>query len=215
MPKQLEVDSLYGLKFVSDPQISADGKLAAFVVSSVKDDKKGYEGRIYLSRNGRAAEVFSGGEKDASPRFSPDGSRLAFTRGVGEDKPQLFVMSLNGGEAQKLTKLKSGVSNPRFSRDGKKVAFLSRGDWEDTATKDGLPRVVTTLRYKLNGLGGAGIMAEEPAQLWVYDLESESCEQVSHHAVSVESFDWVDEDHLVFVAALSLEGSASWATRRS
>jgi dipeptidyl aminopeptidase/acylaminoacyl peptidase len=210
MPKKLEVDSLYGLKFVSDPQISADGKLAAFVVSSVKDDKKGYEGRIYLSRNARAAQVFSSGPKDSSPRFSPDGSQLVFTRGVGEDKPQLFVMSLNGGEAQQLTKLKSGVSNPRFSRDGKKVAFLSRGDWEDTATKDGLPRVVTSLRYKVNGLGGAGIMPQEPAQLWVYDLETESCEPVSHHAVSVESFDWVNEDHLVFVAAQSLEDSASW-----
>jgi dipeptidyl aminopeptidase/acylaminoacyl peptidase len=210
MPKKLEVESLYGLNFVSDPQISIDGKLVAFVVSSTQEDKKGYESRIYLSRNGREAQAFSSGKKDSSPRFSPDASQLAFTRGMGEDKPQLYVMPLNGGEARALTKLKSGVANPRYSKDGSKIAFLSRGDWEDVATKDGLPRVVTTLRYKSNGLKGAGILPDEALQLWVYDLETEETTRVTHHPVSVEAFDWVDEDHLVFLAPVSLEGSSSW-----
>ncbi len=212
MRKKHSVESLLGLNFASDPQISDDGKLVAFVVTRAKDDQQGYESRIHLSRNGAPSDAFSHGPKDANPRFSPDGSQLAFTRGAGEDKPQLCLMPLGGGEARTLTKLKSGVSQIRFSRDGTKMAFLSRGDWEDEDGKAGLPRVVTTLRYKQNGLPGPGVVPGEPLNLWVYDLEREEVAQVTHHPTDVEGYDWIDGGHLVFTAAVSLEESSSWSS---
>jgi Tol biopolymer transport system component len=43
---------------------------------------------------------------------------------VAEGKPQLFLLSLNGGEAIQLTRFKYGAGNPKFSPDGKQIIFL-------------------------------------------------------------------------------------------
>ena len=210
----LKTSSLYDLNFASEVQISSDSTLVAFVVTKAAGDRKGYESAIHLSRDGAAATQFTAGTgKDAAPRFSHDGTLLAFTRSTWDSRAQLMLMPLAGGEALALTNLKSGVSSPKFSKDNQKIAFLSRGDWEDSSRLDGLPRIVTSLRYKKNELSGAGIMPDEPSQLWVYDLETAKASVVTRHPADIEGFDWVDEQQLVFTAAVSLEGSATWATQ--
>jgi dipeptidyl aminopeptidase/acylaminoacyl peptidase len=79
------------------------------------------------------AEVSSG-----QPAFSPDGTRLAFIRKPGgpkppsgskkgpryPDKPQLYVMPVDGGEPERLTDLPLGVADPRWFPDGGRIAFL-------------------------------------------------------------------------------------------
>ena len=211
MPKPSD---LHDLNFASDVQISGDGHLVAFVVSKASSDRKAYESAIHLSRDGAPATQFTGGKgKDASPRFSHDATLLAFTRSTWDCKAQLMLMPIAGGEALAITGLKSGVSNPRWSPDNQKIAFLSRGDWEDSSQADGQPRIVTSLRYKKNELSGAGIMPDEPLQLWVYDLETAKASAATKHPADIESFDWVDDERLVFTAAVSLEASASWATQ--
>ncbi len=210
----LKPSDLHDLNFASDVQISGDGRLVAFVVSKASNNRKGYESAIHLSRDGAAATQFTAGTgKDAAPRFSRDGTLLAFTRSTWDQKAQLMLMPLAGGEALALTSLKSGVSSPKFSPDNQKIAFLSRGDWEDPSRADGLPRIVTSLRYKKNELSGAGIMPDESLQLYVYDLETAKASPVTKHEVDIEGFDWVDGERLVFTAAVSLELSATWATQ--
>jgi dipeptidyl aminopeptidase/acylaminoacyl peptidase len=208
---KLEVASLYDLRYASDVQVSADGRLVAFVVTKALEDRRGYASAIHLSRDLEPAQAFTAGTgMDANPRFSPDGESLVFTRATKDAKPQLMRMNTGGGEAVALTTLKSGVSQPRFSRDGSVVAFLSRGDWE--ADTSGAPRVVTTLRNKENGLGGPGLIPETPLQLWTHDLKTGETKQVTNHPVSLEGFDWVDADRLVFLAAVSMDASTSWGS---
>ena len=44
----------------------------------------------------------------------------------GEEESQIYILNLKlGGEAQKLTKLSSGASNPKWSPDGLKIMFTS------------------------------------------------------------------------------------------
>ncbi len=216
--KKLEPESLFDLNFASHPVISDDGRLVACVVSSVNEDHKGYSSSIYVSRDGGPASAFTSGKsRDSHPVFSRDGSQIAFTSSRDQDKAQLFVVPTNGGEARQLTHLKSGVSSPKFSRDGKKIAFLSRGDWEDEVTKDGLPKIVNNLRYKLNGLPGAGILPDEPLNLWVLELTTnknkKEPERVSKHETSIETFDWLpDGSSLVFTAATNDDQGAQWGS---
>ena len=179
MPKPSD---LHDLNFASDVQISSDGHLVAFVVSKASGDRKTYKSAIHLSRDGAADSQFTSGKgKDANPRFSHDGTLLAFTRSTWDSKAQLMLMPLAGGEALALTTLKSGVSGPRWSSDNQKIAFLSRGDWEDSSRADGLPRIITSLQYKKNELSGAGIMPSEPLQLWVYDLKTAKLSAATKH----------------------------------
>jgi dipeptidyl aminopeptidase/acylaminoacyl peptidase len=202
---------LKDLKFPSDPVVSPDGRLVACVVSQVADDQKSYTSGIYLSRDDAEVQrLTSGKHKDAAPRFSPDGTQMVFTR-VVDSKPQLFVLPLSGGEPRQLTTLKSGVSNPQWSSDGTRVAFLSRGDWEDTALADGQPRVVENLRYKSNGIGGVGFLPLEPLALHVLDLETEKASCVSQHPTDIESFAWLPDGWgLVFTAARDWEAGSRW-----
>lgn len=58
-------------------------------------------------------------EGGTKPAWSPDGKQLAFTRYV-EEKSQIFILSMEGGEPVQLTTFKYGANNPKWSPDGKK-----------------------------------------------------------------------------------------------
>lgn len=203
--------NLNELKFASEPIVSNDGNLVACVVAEVAQDQKSYTSGIYLSRDDQEVRrLTSGKHKDAAPRFSPDGSQMVFTR-VVDGKPQLFVLPLSGGEPRQLTNYKAGVSSPAWSNDGSRVAFLSRGDWVDEALQDGQPRVVEDLRYKSNGIGGAGLLPSEPLALYVLELEQEKSQIISNHPTDIESYAWLPDGWgLVFTAARDKAQAARW-----
>jgi dipeptidyl aminopeptidase/acylaminoacyl peptidase len=204
-------EQLYKLKFASDVAVSGNGKYVACVVSEVAEDKKSYTSGIYVSINDAEVMRFTSGKhKDSSPRFSPDGTQMIFTR-VVDSKPQLFIVLMTGGEPRQVTNLKSGVSSPKFSGDGTRVAFLSRGDWTDEALKDGQPKVIEQVQYKLNGIGGTGFVPTEPLALHVLNLETEKTEVVSSHPTNIDSFDWLPDGWgLVFVATRNTESASKW-----
>jgi Tol biopolymer transport system component len=75
------------------------------------------------------------GERDSSPRWSPDGKYLVFTRATEKDgKPepaQLCMLSMAGGDAFSFTSLPKGAGDPRWSPDGKLIVFSSSSNPED------------------------------------------------------------------------------------
>jgi len=63
------------------------------------------------------------GPSDAQPRWSPDGSQLAFVSKRDGDRRQLYVIPVAGGEATRLTELKEDVGEPTWAPDGTRIAF--------------------------------------------------------------------------------------------
>ena len=174
-PAGITADDLYALAMVSDVQVSPDGSRAAYVVTRLDREQNDYRSAIWVApTSGQAAspaarQFTAGLKKDTSPRWSPDGSLLAFVSNRAGDeeegnKPQIFVVPADGGEARQLTTQKNGAGSPVWSPDGAFLLFNSAtgGDEPDDeaetnkATKTDKPaktRVITRADYRYDGTG--------------------------------------------------------------
>jgi dipeptidyl aminopeptidase/acylaminoacyl peptidase len=151
------------IRFVSDAQVSPDGRAVAFVVTTLSEERDEYLSQIWLvdTAGGEPRRFTAGPRRDTAPRWSPDGARLAFVseREDRKKKGQLYVMPATGGEPVRLTDLRHGVSAPEWSPDGTRLAFVARvGGWvepesEEEKRKSRPPRVITALKYRFNGEG--------------------------------------------------------------
>jgi dipeptidyl aminopeptidase/acylaminoacyl peptidase len=182
-------EDFYLISQVSDPNLSPDGKLVAYVQSCPdrEDDETRHAIYIAPADGSVPARRFTEGKKDYSPRWSPDGRQLAFISERGE-KNQLFVAPIGGGEARQVTKAKWGISSPAWSPDGKRIAYAARtGKWIDPKERKGAeknaPRVLRGLRYKLDGVG---FFDERRLHLFVCDVATGEARQIT-------AGDWDDE----------------------
>ena len=155
-------EDLYDLTWASEPRVSPDGKTVAYVVASIDREENAYRGAIWLAAvdgSSPPRQLTAGKKSDATPRWSPDGTQLAFTSNRDGDKKQLYVLPLEGGEPTCLTELKEDVAQPVWSPDGTRLAFTSRVPdpaYEEEDEKKRLPRRFTRHRYKLDSVGWTG-----------------------------------------------------------
>ena len=117
------------LKGIGAVRVSPDGKKVAYTVSStvMAPDKSEFVSQIWLANtDGPPGVQLTYAEKSSdNPRWSPDGSMIAFTSSRS-GKNNLYLLRLIGGEAEQLTDVKSSVGNFAWSPDGKQIAFLLR-----------------------------------------------------------------------------------------
>ena len=131
-PKEkIQVTDLLKIKTAGKPLVSPKGNQFIYTVTSIVDDpdKKNdfvYQTHLYLGNlsTGESRALTSGKYSIASPVWSPDGSKIAFTRDMGA-KSQVYVLDLAGGEPQAITNVPFAASNPIWSADGKGIYFQS------------------------------------------------------------------------------------------
>src|SRR6184192_2683470 len=128
---------LFAFRWVASPQISPDGRQADYVLVTVNAKHDGYETSVWLVATDGASPPrrLTAGPKDGGPRWSPDGTTLAFLRSK-DGRQQLHLLPLAGGEARQLTDLAKGASPAAWSPDGKTIAFTSTTTPEDLAKKE-------------------------------------------------------------------------------
>ena len=125
--KPFTIADHYRVIGVSDPQLSPDGSRMAYVATHTDLAKanKWSEIRIMNADGSGDRELTQGRHLDTAPRWSPDGTSLAFASDRSGDETQLFLLPLGGGEPRQLTTFPMGVDDTVWSPDGRFIALAS------------------------------------------------------------------------------------------
>jgi len=128
----LTFDEFIALKTVSDPQLSPDGKWVAYTVASASLQANRNISRVWLAElaTGETRELTRGPGSDRAPRWSPDGTTLAFISSR-EGGPQVWLLYLAGGEARQVTSLPDGVNELYWLPDGSAFVVVSDIKWPE------------------------------------------------------------------------------------
>lgn len=205
--RKMQSADLLSMKWVSGPEISPDGRSLLFTVRSIVEEggEKKYKTHIYLARDGQVTQFTHGPKNDTSPRWSPKGDRVVFLSERGKDRTQFYLISMEGGEAIQISYRKEGVGEPVWSPDGSKIAFSAieidpKADGKDKDSKEKSDvRVITKMRYKLNG---RGFLPERPSQIHVLDAETGEIKQITSGPYDCREPAWSpDGKHIAFVSA--------------
>jgi dipeptidyl aminopeptidase/acylaminoacyl peptidase len=123
------LDDLQRLVKLSDPQLSPDGRSVAMVVVTPdwKTDKHDTRIDVVDVASGAKRTLTHDREGVSSPRWSPDGTRLAFLAKDDKTKQsQVYVMPMAGGDAQRVTEAKEGIDEFTWSPDGSRIAYITQ-----------------------------------------------------------------------------------------
>ncbi len=153
------------LKQVGGAEMSPDGKNILYSVTSTDWTANNYDSELWLSRNGEIPFRLTNttGGSSSNGVFTPNSQWISFTADRG-NKTQIYLISINGGEAFPITKDDDGVGNYRWSKDGTKIAYTKP---ETDSKKD---------KGKKERYGGFGVEGEEfkVNHLWVLNFSIDS-----------------------------------------
>jgi len=185
--RRLTSDDLYRMVFVSDPQLSPDGKQIAYVKTVIEEKTKEYRSTIWIvpaDGSGKPRPFTSGPKRDTSPRWSPDGTKLAFVSDRTDEK-QIWIMETLGGEALQLTTMRRGASGPSWSPDSKRICFTAPVNPEDppdelqkpldekakeAEKKKKLEEPTVVTRLKMKSDAAMGLIGKSRNHLFVQDV---------------------------------------------
>ena len=116
----------FQLQLATDPQISPDGKKIVYVrrfADPMTDHR--YSNLWIINADGSDHRaITTGNRSDASPRWSPDGTRIAYLSDA-DGKQQIYVRWMDSGQIARITNLEQGPDAIAWSPDGKMLSFSS------------------------------------------------------------------------------------------
>jgi dipeptidyl aminopeptidase/acylaminoacyl peptidase len=219
--RPIEIDDLLRIRFPHDAAVAPDGSRVIMAVARFDYDANEFRGNLWMIPTAGGAPVpFTGDEaRDAKPVWSPDGRWIAFLssrsgKRLRQKTPvmQLWAMPADGGEARQLTFFKAGVSQPAWSPDSQRLAFVSRGTLDaleaDPQAADEAPivREITRPKYKFDAMG----FLEGYAHVWTVAADGGEPTRLTDGDYDHESPVWLPGGEVVVVANRTADADFSF-----
>jgi dipeptidyl aminopeptidase/acylaminoacyl peptidase len=208
---------VFSLEWASDPRVSPDGSEVAYVRRSfdVKTDAR--RGTIWLvGRDGSNHRPLAGGAgSQSSPRWSPDGGRLAFVA-ADADGAQIHMRWFAEGVTARVTNLLEAPSGLAWSPDGRQLAFAMRVPAKHEALKVSLPeapkdakwaeplKAIDRMVYRADG---EGYLPDAYSQVFVVPADGGSPRQLTDGGFDHEGIAWSADGREILVSANRHENS--------
>lgn len=173
--EKLTSKSFYQFKCISDPRLSEDGSLLAFIVKCVNPEKNGYNSDLYLYEDGNCRPLTHDG-KVGGYAWTPEGDILFLSGAAGN---AIFRLSVKDGtyaqEAELPVPAKQIMSleNGKYAVLGKHDNGVSKSQEPDSGT------VTTLTEVPFWGEFGAGYTSGVRSRLYLYDSGTNRCEPIT------------------------------------
>ncbi|TAJ12185.1 MAG: S9 family peptidase, partial [Planctomycetota bacterium] len=164
------------------PTLAPDGSFAICAVTryDMASDKGLADLWLWRTDGSASRRLTTHVASEGAPSISPDGTRVLFVAERDGDKaPQLYVLPLDGGEARRVTSVPTGVAQPMWFQDGKRIAFLTRV-WRDL---DGFEAQQKRLEEREAAKSKALIWDAAPVTAWDVHVDDR---ELHLYAVTIE-----------------------------
>ena len=192
-PRKVDLSDLGKLVRLSDPRISPDGHHIVVIASRPNYDDNRFDNQLFLVDvpSGQDRPLTWDRHRVRNPRWSPDGSSIAFLALDAKKKAQIHLLPVAGGEARPITEQPEGVESFEWSPDGARLAFVGT---EKPEEKEGPEKHNRSFE-----VGGDWYLANKvsPARhLWVIDLDGGEPDRVTTtHSLAylVGGYSWTSD----------------------
>jgi len=175
---RFDLDTPSKIVRVSDPAIAPDGRSVAIVVSRANLEENRYDPElVQVDIATKSHRVLSSRRGLTSPAWSPDGASLAFLAAV-ENRAQLFVLPIGGGEARQVTTSPTAVQTYSWRPDGRAFAYAAL---DEPPKREGKERFNRSFEIQNNSF--LQVDAPMPSHLWMVPAEG-------GHARRITSGSW-------------------------
>ncbi|HEX4242749.1 MAG TPA: S9 family peptidase [Steroidobacteraceae bacterium] len=189
-PPPFKPMDVFDLQWVADPEISPDGRSIAYVRMryDVKSDRP--RGAVWLiGADGKHERPLTGAARSSSPRWSPDGTRLAYLAAADDGSTQLFVYWLETGATTAISDFTESPGHLAWSRDGRWLAFTMPVPAEHKPLKVELPeppknvkwaeppKIIDRMVFRVDG---EGYLPNVFSQLFVIAADGGAARQLTH-----------------------------------
>tara|TARA_R110002096_G_scaffold257381_1_gene450834 strand:+ start:165023 stop:167053 length:2031 start_codon:yes stop_codon:yes gene_type:complete len=167
---------VFNLEYATDPQPSHDGSEIIYVRRSNDIMTDSTRSNIWSVRadGSENRPLLSGRDNYSSPRWSPDGSKIAYTS-TAEGSNQIYLRWHDSGQTALLSNLTVSPSGITWSPDGKWLAFTARVEVKNPTLAKAPPKpedaewaepmhIIDAARYQRDG---RGIMTPGYTQIFV------------------------------------------------
>ena len=202
---------MFGLEWASDPEISPDGARVAYVRRSFDIRKDTRRGEIWLvDRDGSHHRPLAGmAGNQSSPRWSPDGERLAFVV-ADAGGAQIHLHWFGAGVTARVTNLLEPPTNLAWSPDGRQLAFVMRVPFQHESLEVELPeqpadaewapplKAIDRMVYRADG---EGYLPDAFGQVFVVPAEGGTPRQLTSGAFDHDDLAWSADGSEILVSA--------------